>query len=106
MLDIFAVPNILESLGFLGNLGTLEPWKLSGILRTLGALRNSWEPGTLQNLLEPGHPVAHVTFGAMDGSNPIRTIAFELLRLAYWGKITVLKFSKTNMENNNSFTIF
>jgi len=86
MLDLFAVPNILESLGFLGNLGTLEPWKLSGILGTLGALRNSWEPGTLQNAPEPGNPVAHGTFGAMDGSNPVRTIAFELLRLRLLGE--------------------
>ena len=51
---------------------TWEPWNLGNSLESsepLGALRNSWEPGTLQNAPEPGNPVAHGTFGAVDGSN-------------------------------------
>ncbi len=45
MLDTLGIPKISESLGSLGNLGTLEPWKLGTL--------EPWEPcGTLRNLRE------------------------------------------------------
>ena len=39
ILDILGLPEILENLGSLGDLRTLEPLEFSGILETLGSPR-------------------------------------------------------------------